>query len=46
MFKKIIRCLAIIVFFAAMILLRPAPSKTVVVAAAMTCARSTLVDSD
>ena len=47
MFKKIIPyVLAIIVFFAAMILLRPAPSKTVVVAAHDLRAGHTLVDSD
>jgi pilus assembly protein CpaB len=47
MFKKIIPyVLAIIVFFAAMVLLRPAPSKTVVVAAHDLRAGHTLVDSD
>jgi pilus assembly protein CpaB len=47
MFKKIIPyVLAIIVFFAAMILLRPAPSKTVVVAAHDLRAGHTLVESD
>ena len=47
MFKKIIPyVLAIIVFFAAMLLLRPAPSKTVVVAAHDLRAGHTLVDSD
>ena len=47
MFKKIIPyILAIIVFFAAMILLRPAPSKTVVVAAHDLRAGHTLADSD
>jgi len=47
MFKKIIPyVLAIIVFFAAMLLLRPAPSKTVVVAAHDLRAGHTLVDGD
>jgi pilus assembly protein CpaB len=47
MFKKIIPyVLAIIVFFAAMVLLRPAPSKTVVVAAHDLRAGHTLGDSD
>jgi pilus assembly protein CpaB len=47
MFKKIIPyILAIIVFFAAMVLLRPAPSKTVVVAAHDLRAGHTLVDGD
>jgi pilus assembly protein CpaB len=47
MFKKIIPyVLAIIVFFAAMLLLRPAPSKTVVVAAHDLRAGHTLVESD
>jgi len=47
MFKKIIPyVLAIIVFFAAMLLLRPAPSKTVVVAAHDLRAGHTLVDAD
>jgi len=47
MFKKIIPyVLAIIVFFAAMLLLRPAPSKTVVVAAHNLRAGHTLVDGD
>ena len=47
MFKKVIPyVLAIIVFFAAMVLLRPAPSKTVVVAAYDLRAGHTLVESD
>jgi len=47
MFKKIIPyVLAIIVFFAAMLLLRPAPSKMVVVAAHDLRAGHTLVDGD
>ena len=47
MFKKIIPyVLAIIVFFAAMILLRPTPSKTVVVAAHDLRAGHALVDGD
>ena len=47
MFKKIIPyVLAIIVFFAAMLLLRPAPSQVVVVAAHDLRAGHTLVDSD
>jgi pilus assembly protein CpaB len=47
MFKKIIPyVLAIIVFFAAMLLLRPAPSKAVIVAAHDLRAGHTLVDSD
>ena len=47
MFKKIIPyVLAIIVFFAAMLLLRPAPSKTVVVAAHDLRAGHTLVEGD